>query len=50
MTALIHPSHSTVYNVLLAAAVLLLLWLLLEIVGAQFHHYVPVQLLAPTPL
>lgn len=50
MTALIHPWHSAVYNVLLAAAVLLLLWLLLDIIGAQFHHYVPVQLLAPTTL
>ncbi len=50
MTALMHLSHSVVYTALLAAAVLLLLWLLLDILGAQFHHYVPVQLLAPTTL
>jgi hypothetical protein len=50
MTAVIHLSHAVVYNVLLATVVLLLLWLLLELVGGQFHQYVPVQLLAPATL
>lgn len=49
MTSLIHfhPSHTLVYNLLLAALVLLLLRILFELVGGPFDQYLPVQLLAP---
>lgn len=50
MTSLIHfhASHNLVYNLLLAALVLLLLRILVELVGGQFDQHLPVPLLGPS--
>lgn len=47
MTAVIHLSHNLLYKILLAVAVLALLWLLIYLIGAEFAHRTPVELIAP---
>lgn len=47
MSAVIHLSHHVLYNVLLTAAVLALLWMLIYLIGAEIGHYAPVDLIAP---
>jgi hypothetical protein len=47
MSAVIHLSHHLVYNVILTAAVIALLWLLIYVIGAEFARYAPVDMIAP---
>lgn len=47
MTAVIHLPHHLFYNVILAAAVIALFWLLIYLVGAELGRYVPVDIIAP---
>ncbi len=48
MSAVIHLSHHVVYNVLLTAAVLALLWMLIYLIGVELaRYYVPVDLITP---
>ncbi len=46
MTAALRLPH-VVYDVLLTAVVLGLLWLLIYIVASEFRPHLPVQMLAP---
>ncbi len=47
MSAVVHLPHHLFSNILLAAAVLGLLWVLIYLVGAELAHYAPVELIAP---
>lgn len=47
MSAVIHLSHHLLYNVLLTAAVIALLWLLIYVIGAEIARYAPVDMIAP---
>jgi hypothetical protein len=47
MSAVIHLSHQVFYNIVLAAAVVVLLWVLIYLVGAELAHHAPAELIAP---
>jgi hypothetical protein len=47
MSAVIHLSHHVLYNVVLTAAVIALLWVLIYVIGAELARHVPVDMIAP---
>ncbi len=47
MSAVIHLSHHVLYNIILTAAVLALLWLLVYLIGAELAQRMPVEMIAP---
>jgi hypothetical protein len=47
MSAVIHLPHHIFYNVVLTVAVIVLLWMLIYLIGAELARYAPVDMIAP---
>jgi hypothetical protein len=47
MSAVIHLPHHLIYNIILAAAVVALLWALIYLIGAELARHVPAEIITP---
>jgi len=47
MSAVIHLPHHFFYNVILTVAVIVLLWMLIYLVGAELARHAPIDIIAP---
>ena len=47
MSAVIHLPHHLFYNIVLTVTVIVLLFMLIYLIGAELARYVPVDMIAP---